>query len=127
VEAAIRVGVGDEPATIFIEVATLGFVLLVGPPVIVVVDEVMARVVGRVDVDELHLAGIGLLEELKRIEVVALDVEVPRRIPVDRPFPLGTHRLPYRLSGLRLGGRLARPRELVSLPLSLGTVTQKLV
>ena len=41
---------------------------------VVRVDEVLARVVRRVDVDELDLAGVVLAQELQRVEVVALDV-----------------------------------------------------
>ena len=47
------------------------------------IDEVLAGVVGRVDVDELYLSGIALLEQLEDFEVVALDHEVLRRVPVD--------------------------------------------
>ena len=47
------------------------------------VDEILTGVVRRVDVDELHLAGVALLEELEDLEVVALDEEVPGRGPVD--------------------------------------------
>jgi hypothetical protein len=83
VEPAIGVGIGHEPAAVFVVLAAPGVILLMGLPIVVVVDEVVARVVGRVYVDELHLAGVGLLEELQRVEIVALDVEVPRRIPVD--------------------------------------------
>ena len=41
----------------------------------VVVDEVMTSIVGRVDIDHLHLAQIRLLQELEHFQIVALDVQ----------------------------------------------------
>ena len=56
---------------------------------VVVVDEVVAGVVGRVDVDELDLAEVRLLEQLQRLEVVALDEEVLGGVEVDRSSRTG--------------------------------------
>ena len=50
---------------------------------VVLVDPVCARVVRRIDVDELHLPRVALLQELQHFEVVALDHQVLRRVPVD--------------------------------------------
>ena len=53
---------------------------------VVGLDEVLTGVVGRVDVDELHLPRVGFLEELEDFEVVALDHEVLGGIPVHALF-----------------------------------------
>ena len=58
-------------------------VLVVRLGEVVVVDEVIAGVVRRVDVDQLDLAEVRLLEQLERVEVVALDEEVLRGVEVD--------------------------------------------
>ena len=39
---------------------------------VVRVDEVLAGVVRRVDIDELHLAGVGFLEKLENFKIVTL-------------------------------------------------------
>ena len=83
VEAAGGFGVGADLAAVTIDLA--GELQVVSDIVaeVVRVDEVLAGVVGRVDVDELHLAGVGFLEELEDFEIVALDHEVARGVPID--------------------------------------------
>ena len=82
VKPAVALGVGDQAAALLVIVAALGVVLAARLGKVIVVDEIMARVVRRVDVYELHLAGVGFLQDLERVEVVALDVEVLRGVPV---------------------------------------------
>ena len=72
-----------------VQEAGLGQLVADGADVGVVVDEVVAGVVGRVDVDELDLAGVGGAQELEGLEVVALDVEVPRGVEVLGAFADG--------------------------------------
>ena len=52
-------------------------------PKIVRIHEILARVVGRIDIDQLHLAGVAFLQELQHFEIVALDHQVLRRFPID--------------------------------------------
>ena len=59
---------------LFVKQADLLVVLLLVHLKSVVVDKVVTGVVGRVDVDHLHLAQIGLLEQLEHLQVVALNV-----------------------------------------------------
>ena len=73
---------------------------------VVVVDEVVAGVVGRVDVDQLDLAEVRLLEQLERVEVVALDEEVLRRVEVDRLLADRPERLGDRCIGREGAARL---------------------
>ena len=49
---------------------------------VVLIHEVIARVVGRVYVDHLHLAEIGFLQQLQNLQVIALNIEVLRRVPI---------------------------------------------
>ena len=50
----------------------------------------LPSVIGRVDVYELHLAGIALLQELEHFQVVALEHQVLRRVPIDALLGAGT-------------------------------------
>ena len=43
----------------------------------------MSRVIGRINIDELDLAQVGLLKELEGVEVVALDEQVLRCVEID--------------------------------------------
>lgn len=49
---------------------------------IVGIDEVLTRVVGRIDVDHLYAVGIALAEQLEHFEVVALEHHVSCGVPV---------------------------------------------
>ena len=125
-EPAVAFGIGDQTTTLLVVLAVLGVIFAARLREIVVVDEVMARVVGRVDIDELHLAGVGFLQDLERIKVVALDVEVLSRVPILGLAWLGDHRLADRAARLGLSLALAWPSELVSFALAFGHVTQKI-
>ena len=56
---------------------------------VVVVDEIIAGVVRRIDIDHLDLAVIRLVQDLQRRQVVALDKHIARRIPIDGIRPVG--------------------------------------
>ena len=101
--------------TLLVKQADLLVVLLLAHLKSVVVDEVMASVIGRVDVDHLHLAQIGLLKELQHLQVVALDVQVFGGVPVLALFGAGAQGLADGLVGLYDGGLLAHPGELIAL------------
>lgn len=60
---------------------------------VVVVNEIIAGVVRRVDIDHLNLAIIRLVQNLQRRQIVALDKHIARRIPIDRIRPVGVERL----------------------------------
>ena len=126
-EAAVGLGVGDEAPSLLVVVAAVGVVVRLRPCEGVVVDEVVARVVGRVDVDHLHLAGVGVAQELERVEVVTLDVQVLSRVPVHALLGARAQALVYLAVRLLLGLALARPGELVALPLALGDVAHALL
>ena len=81
---------------------------------IVVVNEIVPRVVGRIDVDHFHLAEIGFPQGFKDFEVVALDVEVLGIVEIDAFFATGAERLGGRGIGIADGFAFARPSKLVA-------------
>ena len=119
---ALRNLLGDETTAFLVEITAPRVIFAARFGEVVVVDEVMARIVRWVDVDELHPAGVGLLQDLERIKVVALDVEVLSRVPILRLTGLGNHRLADRAARLGLGLALAGPGELISLTLAFSLV-----
>ena len=114
-EATVGVGVGAEAVAL---VVNLPGVLQVGQQalgVVVGVDEVVAGVVGRVDVDHLDLAQVRLLQQLEDLEVVALDDEVLGGVEGDALFRGGAQGAEAgRLDGAEAVG-LARPAHAVAL------------
>ena len=115
-ETGVRVGVLDKVAVaVLIEHAGLLFVLAPVHLEMVVVDKVVAGVVGRVDIDHLHLAQIAFLQQLQHLQVVALDVQVLGGVPVFALFRAGAQRLAGGLVGLHHRGLLAHPGKLVCL------------
>ena len=108
-KAAVGVGVRAELAAFGINLAGILQIGLQGLAVVVRVDEVVAGVVGRIDIDHLDLAQVGLLQELQDLKVVALDDEVLRRVEVDALLRTGAKRPEARhLDRLETIG-LARP------------------
>lgn len=101
---AIGLGIGHQPVSLLILLAGAPqeAIRVLGKPV--PVDKIISRVVGRVDVDHLHLAEVGLLEELQGIQVVPFDEEVPRGIESYALLPAG----PEGLGDGGVGGRAAR-------------------
>ena len=83
-EPAVALGVGNQATAFLVEITVLRVIFAARFGEVIVVDKVMARIVWGVDVDELNLAGVGLLQNLERVEVVALDVEVLRGVPIFR-------------------------------------------
>jgi hypothetical protein len=64
---------------------------------VVVVDEVVAGVVRRVDVDQLDATGVRLVQQLERLEIVPLDEEMAGGRCVDA-FPRGRNESSARCS-----------------------------
>ena len=113
-EAAIALGVLHHAVALRVELPAVGKVFVRTLGEVVLIHEVVSRVVGRIDVDHLDLAEVGLLQQLQHLEVVALDVEVLRRVEVHALLAAGTQRLVERGVGEQDGLPLVRPRELVS-------------
>ena len=82
---------------------------------IVGIDEVVAGVVRRVDIDHLDLTKIAFLQQLEDFQIVALDVEVFGGVPVFALCHAGAQRLANRLVGFHDSRLLADPCKLVCL------------
>ena len=76
VETTIALSVLHHAVSVFIELSAARKVFLRALSKIVLIHEVVARVVGRVYVDHLDLAEIGLLQELQHFQIIALDIEI---------------------------------------------------
>ena len=75
-KAAIAFGVGHHAIAFFVILAAVSHVILGALCKIILIDKVIACIIGRVNVDHLDLAQIGFLQELQHFQIVALDVEV---------------------------------------------------
>ena len=73
-KAAIALCVGHQLVALFVVLAAVVDILLLVLVEVVVLHEVVAGVVGRVDIDHLHLAQIVLAENLQHLQIVALDI-----------------------------------------------------
>ena len=85
---------------------------------IVRINEVVAGVVGRIDIDHLHLPVVGGLQELQHLQIVALNVQILGGIPVYAFFGTGTQ---------CAGGALLRQLQTLRLSLPLELVLFKIV
>src|SRR5687767_2994517 len=97
-EATVRLSVGNQFLAVGRRLTRLRQVLCRRVNEVVVIQQVVAGVVRRIDVDELDLAEVRLLQELQGIEVVALDEQISCRVEVDgllayRPKRLGDGRV----------------------------------
>ena len=88
-ETSVGFGVGLHACTRGVNLSCFQQVVINILAKIVVVDEVLARVVRRIDVDELDLAQVGFLQQLEGFQVVAFDEQVPGGVEVDAFFPAG--------------------------------------
>ena len=95
----------------------LGHLLVPGHRVgkVISIDEIVAGVVGRVDVDHLLLAVVGRLQQLQDLQVVALNVEVLGGVPVHTFLWAGTQGASGTLLSQPQAVRLALPLKLVLL------------
>ena len=87
----------------------------------------MAGVVGRVDVDHLHLAQVRFLQELQHLQVVTFDVEVLRGVPVLALLRAGAQGLADGFVGFYDGGFLAYPSKFIGLVSLQNRVRQHLL
>ncbi len=60
---------------------------------IILIDKIVASIVGWVDIDHLDLAEVGLLEQLQGIQIIALNKQVLGGVKIHALFPVGTQGL----------------------------------
>ena len=99
---------------VFVALADGFFVVLAALPVVVRVHEgIGAGVVGRVDVNHLHLAEVAALEHAQHFQVLAFDEHVAGVVPVHRVFGVGQQGGGGGALHLAAGGAFAGPAQLV--------------
>ena len=75
-ETTIALRICHHAIAFFIVLAAVAHVILGALCKIILIDKIIACIIGRVNVDHLDLAQIGLLQELQHFQIIALDVEV---------------------------------------------------
>lgn len=126
-KAPVGLGVGHQTRAVRVLLLGALEIALAVVAEVVVVDEVTPGVVRRVDIDQLHLVQVGLLEQLQRVQVVALDEEVAGGVEVDALLATGPQGLGYGGGGGEQGGALAGPVELVALAGAVDDVVRELL
>ena len=109
VEASVGFGICAEFSSACIHLPRVGEVGIQALGVVIRVDELIAGIVGWVDVDHLHLAQVAFLQKLERFEIVALDDEVFSGVEVHRLLAAGPERRAARSLDRAEALRLARP------------------
>ena len=79
------------------------------------IDEgIIAGVVGRVDVDHLHAAGIGFLQDFQGFEIFGLDKHVLRAVEICGFFFAGNEGAGSGALQVEIGGGFTRPIQLIT-------------
>ena len=114
-ETSTRLSVLEIFVSQFIHSATCLVILFRRHSKIIMIDKVVTRIIGRVDIDHLHLAHIRTLQQFQHFEVVALDIEVFGIVPIQGILHHRTECLVYGSSSFCLGGILTNPAKFVGL------------
>ena len=91
------------------------FILIRRHGKVIMIYKVIASVIWRVDIYHLNLTHIRALKKFQHFEVVALDIQVLRRVPIFRILNHRSKGLVGRSCCLCLSGILAYPAKLVGL------------
>ncbi len=121
--AGVLVGAGG--GAVIIQLPGVAQVIVQPFAVVVGIDEFVAGVVGRVDVDHFDAAVIGLLQQLEHFQIVALDDEVFAAVPVDALLRLRTQCGDAGCLHVAKGLALARPGKAVTLNARIDVLAQR--
>ena len=77
-KATIAFGILNQLVSFFIKLTAISEVFFGILREIVLVNKVIACVIRRIDIDHLHFAEIGLLQQLQRLQIIALDIDIFR-------------------------------------------------
>src|SRR5690554_169591 len=111
---SVGLSIGDK-LTVFTDLIGAFEVFTGGFGEFIVIDEIVAGIIGRVDIDHLDLAQVGFLQEFEGVEVIAFDEEVFGGVEVDALVSRGSQRLGDGGVGGDGGGALSGPVESVAL------------
>ncbi len=124
-ESPAGLGVGALPDALLAHLPRIAQVVVQPLAVVVGVDELVAGVVRRVDVDHLDLAVVGLLQQFQHFEVVALDDEIPGAVPTHAFAGHGQQSTDGGLLHVAESFGLSRPIESVTLDARLDMLAQR--
>ncbi len=125
--STIRIRIFDKAITQFIHISSKQVFLRLRTGKIIMIHKVIPRIIRRVDIYHLHLTEIRLLEQFQHFEVVALNIEVLRSVPIHAILLDRTERLVDRAQHFGTSRLLAHPVELVGLRSILnGIIAQQL-
>ena len=109
----IGVRILDKTITKLIHISSKQVFLSLRTGKIIMIHKVITRVIRRVDINHLHLAEIRFLQQFQHFEVVALNIEVLRSVPIHAILLDRTERLVDRAQHFGTSRLLAHPVELV--------------
>ena len=75
-KTTIALRICHHTVTFFIILAAVSHVVLGALCKVILIDKIIACIIGRVNVDHLDLTQIGFLQELQHFQIIALDIEV---------------------------------------------------
>lgn len=101
-ESAIALRILFQPVTLFIKLTTASKIALSILCKVILINKIISRVIGRVNVDHLDLAQIGFLQQLQHIQVVSLDIQI-----LGIRYPPGMHSEPSRFTPPSTGRSVA--------------------
>ncbi len=81
---------------------------------IIIIDEIIACIIGWINVNHFDTTEIGFAKDFEDIEVIALDIQIFRGVEVNRFFTTRTQSFINRLVGKTGSRSLIRPRELIA-------------
>lgn len=109
----IGVRILEKAITQFIHISSKQVFLRLRTSKIIMIHEVITRIIRRINIYHLHLTEIRLLEQFQHFEVVALDIEVLRSVPIHAILLDRTECLVDRAQHFGTSRLLAHPVELV--------------
>ncbi len=111
--STIRICILTISITQFIHISSKQVFLSLRTGKVIVIHKVIPRIIRRIDINHLHLAEIRLLQQFQHFEVVALNIEVLRSVPIHAILLDRTERLVDRAQHFGTSRLLAHPVELV--------------
>ena len=117
--------VAVEPVALFVELPAAGHVLVRGLCEVILVNEIIASIVRRVDVYHLNFPEIGLPQEFEHLEIVSFDVEVPGAVEVHALGTAGAEGGCGRGVGVEYGVALVGPLKAVAFLVALDYFVRK--
>ena len=112
---SIRPVIDLHPVPVLVHHAAVFFVFRERLLKIIIVDEIVPRIIRRIDINHLDLPKITLLQQLQRLKIIPLNIQILRRVPVLAFLYARPQRLANGTIRFDNGCFLPDPRELVGL------------